>query len=951
MKRLALLVAVVVCGPAWAQGVEVRQADHDVSPPLMLIPPAAKPAREYDRKQRLPPMPHGPRSGDAVDPVRNLPGGEAPLAPLAPAPIFSFSGLGQNFTNLDGSTINVAVMPPDTNGEVGPEHYVAIINTELAVFDANTHQLLYGSVPVNSMFQGFAGGNGQCAGTNDGDPVVLYDQFADRWIISQFAVSVLPGFECVAVSATGDPLGQWNRYAFGPYQTPPLGPDGGFTFDSGTQTRWDSFNDYPKLSVWTDAYFATYNQFSADLFGTQSAFSSSLCAFDKAAMLQGGPATEQCFNLNPACATCNGEFDNGNQFLGGVLPADLDGTQAPPAGSPGLFIGFLAGSDGGSYVGLWRMHVDFATPTNSTLNGTTTYPFLPTYVSGVAPFFPSVATTLSGGGVVCPPVTDAFGQTRSNDCIQEPDRLGTASGKGFNFLDSLGDRMMFRATYRRFSTDGGIDSLLANHTVLTALKNTANTGIRWYEIRNPFDAAPAIYQQQTFAPDNTIYRWMGAMAQDQFGDIALGYSATARDGGLPDGGPLYPSVFYTARTATEPLGTMEGEQVLALGNGSQGGGAVGTFGDFDRWGDYSDMAVDPVDDCTFWYTQELIPYTETFNWTTTVGSFRFPNCLPVGRYTLTGAATPTAGTPVTVTATVVDRSGAPVSSYNGTGNLTSSDPGISSTPVTITAGVGHAAVTFTQPGPQTLKITDAANPLLRGKANATVSIGPAAKYAFSGVPANSVAGEVFNVTLSAVDAAGNVVAAYAGSAKVTSSDPRATLPGNVAFTKGVSAPFPVTLVASGSQTVVATDTAVPAMTASATSVVSAGAASRYSISGLSPSTKSGSAVSVTVTAQDPYGNTVTGYHGTAHFTSSDAKAVLPADTAFTQGVSGAASVTFKTAGTQTLDASDTTLPITGEAVTNVTGGGCGCSGEGGGLEVSALVALAALARRLRKRPV
>jgi hypothetical protein len=523
---------------------------------------------------------------------------------------------------------------------------------------------------------------------------------------------------------------------------------------------------------------------------------------------------------------------------------------------------------------------------------------------------------------------------------------------GYNFLDSLGDRMMFRATYRRFTADGGYDSLLANHTVLTALTPTANTGVRWYEIRNPFSTSPSVYQQQTFSPDNNVFRWMGGMAQDQFGNIALGYSATSPDGGLPDGGLLFPSVYYTGRAATDPLGTMQGERVLALGNGSQGGGAVGNFGDFDRWGDYSDMAVDPVDDCTFWYTQELIPYTETFNWTTAVGSFRFPNCLPVARYTLSGAATPAAGTPVTVTATVVDRSGNKVAGYSGSANFTSSDPGISSTPVTITAGVGTASLTFTKPGAQTLTITDAANPLLRGKTNATVSLGPAAKYALAGVPANSVAGEVFSVTLSAVDAAGNVVPSYAGSAKVTSSDPRATLPGNIAFAKGVSAPFPVTLVASGAQSVVATDIAVATITGTANSTVGAGALSRYAISGLGPSTKSATAVPVTVTAEDPYGNTVTGYHGAAHFTSSDTKAVLPADTSFTLGVSAAASVTFKTGGTQTLQAADTGgLPVSGEATTFVSGGGCGCSGEGGGLEASALVALAALARRLRKRPV
>ena len=910
--------------------VEVKSAEHDISPPLLLMTPAAL----------LPPVEHAPiqghqripaRGGKLIeDPVRNRPLGPLPPVSAAPPLLFSFSGVGQNFQNLDGTTYNPDVFPPDTVGDVGPDHYISLVNTAFAIFDKTSQTLLYGSVPTNTLFGGFSGAQGLCASTNNGDGVVVYDPMADRWIIGQFAIPATGTtvVECVAISVSGDPLGQWYRYVFGPYQTPAVGPDGGFIFDGGGQVGLDTFSDYPKLAAWTDGYYATYNLFAADTLGTESAFAAKLCAFDKASMLNGADATQQCFQLSQ-------NYNAGDQFYGDVLPVDFDGTLPPPDGAPGLFVNFMTGQDGGSYLGLWKLHADFANPQNATLNGGSEYPFNPTYVSNVAPFIPAICAAI---------VTDGFSRQSVTDCVLEPDVQAT----GNNQVDGLGDRMMFRASYRRFAADGGYESLLANHTVFSSNSATANTGIRWYEIRDPFAASPAVYQQQTFAPDDFVFRWMASVAQDSVGNIALGYSATSPDAGFPDGGPFYPSIFYTGRTAADPLGTMRAEQALALGVGSQ---QFNDGSDWDRWGDYSNLVVDPVDDCTFWYTQELIPYTAAFNWSTMVGTFRFPGCQPVARYTLGGVSTATTGTPVTVNASVVDSSGTTITGYSGSATLTASDGGIAAAQVTIANGVGTASVTFTEAGTLTLTATDNANKLLRGSTPVTVSVGPKG-YVINGLPGTVEAGQTLTVTATAVDAYGNVAAGYSGSgaARVSSSDTRASIPATLSFSSGVSQPFPLTFATAGTQTVVITDKTTASITTSTQVTVVVGAVAKYGFGGVGSSIKSGTATTFNILALDAYGNAVTSYSGSAQVTSSDAKAVLPSNPSFTGGVASGVSITFKTSGAQTITATDAAnAGLTGSTTVIVGSSGCGCGAESAGVDVASLLGLLAVARSLSMR--
>src|SRR6185436_5613750 len=200
-------------------------------------------------------------------------------------------------------TFVVNSAPPDTNGAVGRTRFVEIVNTDYAVF-SKSGTVMLGPVPINTVWQGF--GTGRCATENDGDPVVVYDRIADRWIISQFQVSATPFEQCVAVSTTPDPTGSYFRYSF---------------------TYTDGFPDYPKMGVWPEGYYITYNMFN----NAGTAFlGSKVCAFNRAAMLTGAAAVQQCFQTSTS--------------FGGLLPGDLDGQTLPPSGAPNPLVALGASS-------------------------------------------------------------------------------------------------------------------------------------------------------------------------------------------------------------------------------------------------------------------------------------------------------------------------------------------------------------------------------------------------------------------------------------------------------------------------------------------------------------------------------------------------------------------------------------------------------------------------------
>jgi hypothetical protein len=198
------------------------------------------------------------------------------------------------------------------------------------------------------------------------------------------------------------------------------------------------------------------------------------------------------------------------------------------------------------------------------------------------------------------PFTIACPNEFGGPCIEQP-----SPGEP---LDALGDRLMHRLAYRNF---GDREALVVNHSVQQpGAPADGPVGVRWYEVRN-MATVPVVYQQGTWAPDGNS-RWMGSIAMDRMGNIALGYSIT--------GPGVFPGIRYTGRMRSEPLGRLEPEAVIVNGGGVQ----VDTF---NRWGDYSAMTVDPVGDCKLWYTQEYQAETGQFNWRTRIANFKFGNCL------------------------------------------------------------------------------------------------------------------------------------------------------------------------------------------------------------------------------------------------------------------------------------------------------------------------------------
>jgi hypothetical protein len=530
-----------------ANGVIVGASYHnDTSPPLREMPQLpieALPEREAN------PNPRAPRHHrDSPDfSVQN----QAVTAPTIPSPLLNFNGIP-----FPGVACNCA--PPDTNGEVGLTQYVQIVNEGYQVFNKSTGASVLGPSGIATIWNGFGG---VCQNNGDGDPVVIYDQIANRWVISQFAGVSVPTDECVAVSTTSDATGSYNRYAFH------LG---------------SNFFDYPKLSVWPDAYYMAMNVFNSS--GT-SFLGPQAFAFDRAAMLAGQPATF----VSPGVT--------GGSTEDPFLPADLDGSRLPPAGAPATFVEWPGN---GTYK-IFHFHADFVVPSNTT--------------------FTVFASPAAGGFTELCPFTRA--------CVPQ---LGSTAN-----LDGIGDRLMFRLAYRNF---GDHESVVGNFTVSSG----GVAGIRWFELRNVTAGPVTVFQESTYQPDST-WRWMGSAAQDQQGNLAIGFSASSSS--------INPQIRYAGRLATDPSNTLaQGEAHIFDGTGSQTGTS-------NRWGDYSDITVDPVDDCTFWYTQEYYASTGSFNWRTRIGTFKFAQC---------GGSSPTA-TP-TPTATRTNTPGAPTNTPTVTSTST-----------------------------------------------------------------------------------------------------------------------------------------------------------------------------------------------------------------------------------------------------------------------------------------
>ena len=448
-------------------------------------------------------------------------------APAAPT-------LGANFEGV--SNVN-GVLPPDTVGDIGPNNYVQMVNLSFAIFDRNGNRLL-GPSGTNTLWQGFGG---PCETTNDGDPVVLYDQQADRWIMTQFALPRYPRgpfYECIAVSQTPDPTAAWYRYEF--------------------LISNSKLNDYPKFGVWPDGYYMSINQFSCKFVSCSWAGAGAV-AFERDKMLAGQSARMVYFDLYSVDAN-----------LGGMLPADLDGPP-PLAGAPNPFAQMDDNAWGysGDQLQIWNFHVDWANPASST--------FTVNKVLPVSAF-------------------DSDMCAYARNCISQP---------GGTNLDSLSDRLMFRLQYRNF---GSYQTLVVNHTV--DANGADKAGIRWYELRDT-GSGWEVRQQSTYSPDSAN-RWVASAAMNGAGHLALGYSVSSTS--------ISPSIRFTGRLATDPLNAMnQAEGFIVNGSGHQTHASG-------RWGDYAMLAVDPLDDCTFWFTSEYYNSVSSAGWQTRVGSFKLADC-------------------------------------------------------------------------------------------------------------------------------------------------------------------------------------------------------------------------------------------------------------------------------------------------------------------------------------
>jgi hypothetical protein len=377
-------------------------------------------------------------------------------------PIFvSFDGLGAGFTGPQGPA--TGRNPSDNSLAAGPNHIVQTVNSRMAVFD-KTGKVLYGAVPTNSVFKGFGG---VCEQRQSGDAVVRYDQLANRWLL------VLPIFQriaerpetpysvCYAVSQTPDPLGPWHRYEF----------------------RRKLFPDYPRPAIWPDGYYMPTST-------GDEVIQKHVCIADRARMLKGEPATEQCIVID------------GVNFLNN---ADIDGYGLPPAGAPNIMMAAggtqLKSVFEDDVIYFWKVHVDWNDPKQTSIGE-------------------------MGKVKVAPYHYLCNGQL--TNCVPQP---GTTRR-----LDAQGDKIMQRLVYRNI---GGHEIILAQHSVNTA---AGAGGVRWYEFHLDKQRNPALYQEGTFAPDHR-YRWMASMTMDRNGNIGMGYSWGGAD--------VFPGQRFTGRLAKD----------------------------------------------------------------------------------------------------------------------------------------------------------------------------------------------------------------------------------------------------------------------------------------------------------------------------------------------------------------------------------------------------------------
>lgn len=475
-----------------------------------------------------------------------------PQAPGMPAPIVNFDG-------LDYSQVG-AGYPPDTVGDVGTNHYIQAVNTGFRIFNKNGTP----AAPATTFLSLWLAAGvtpGSCDTLHGGDPTVVYDHIGDRWWLADFSWANIdngPYYQCTAVSKTSDPVaGGWWLYEV-----------------RSDDVNHPFFMDYPKMGLWPDAMYMSYNAFNCS--SNCAAFTNEgtrAQALDRVAMEAGSLTAPISFDLLfTGCFTADPCYF-------GLLPGNLRGA-LPPAGRENFF----ASQDQLQFNWeIWKFHVDFTTPGLSTFTGPT-----------------NVTQTAYG-------------------CCSFP-RVDTPG----NDLDSLADRFMMQNQYRNIA---GTESVWLTHTVPFA-NGTLPELTQWAQINvtGGTVSSPPVQEQIYGNFGDGLSRWMGSLAVDTLGNMALGYSKA--------GAAVSAGIAYNGRLATDALNTLpQGETDLVTTTGDQTNACGGFV--CSRWGDYSAMTVDP-NGCTFWYTNEYYA-VDGANWNTRIGSFQFcvPTAVSVRRFDAT----------------------------------------------------------------------------------------------------------------------------------------------------------------------------------------------------------------------------------------------------------------------------------------------------------------------------
>jgi subtilisin-like proprotein convertase family protein len=482
-----------------------------------------------------------PREKEPATPVPGLPD---PLVDLQR----SFSsresrGFTTPFVNIEGQSYS-GVSPPDPVGDVGPDNFVQAINdgggSTVVVYKKADGGIAAGPFTMESLAAAAPGYSGPCETQGNGDPIVLYDDYADRWFLQEFTYPS-SNHLCVYISQTSDPTaGGWNLYDI----TMPAGPD------------------YPHFGIWPDAYIGTVND------GSQR-----VIALDRANMLTGSVARAMQAVTMPDL--------NGYGFQAATA-ADADGDELPPAGAPAIVMRHVDDEAHSNYttvpatdiLEIWAFDLDWDTPANST--------------------FTKLPDVL---------VTDYNSWFEDYTTFYSVPQPGTSTE-----LDPIREVILNRLQYRNFGSHETLIGVFPTNIDEATSGDSVNAGLRWFELRRIGDGDWTKHQEGTYQPgDSDQHRFVGSIAMDQSGNIALAYSYTEISPAV------YPSLKYTGRLADDQLNIMSAAETdIVIGTGAGGG----------RWGDYAAMAVDPVDDCTFWFTGEY----ETANWTTRIASFAFEAC-------------------------------------------------------------------------------------------------------------------------------------------------------------------------------------------------------------------------------------------------------------------------------------------------------------------------------------